>query len=157
MSPESGVINNTFLWDLKTQVVRESKFVLPEKYQDLQVDIYGTPSLSMFRTFYFEPGKITQSPAFFVQNSVEAIVKEEQWVCSHAQKYTVLERNRDTLVEGVFENSKVESIRIRIVSLMIRKELSMFLLKNMKEQPKVEWDCDVFIDIFKMLDYEEDS
>ena len=111
----------------------------------------------MFRTFYFEPGKITQSPAFFVQNSVEAIVKEEQWVCSHAQKYTVLERNRDTLVEGVFENSKVESIRIRIVSLMIRKELSMFLLKNMKEQPKVEWDCDVFIDIFKMLDYEEDS
>jgi hypothetical protein len=38
---------------------------------------------------------------------------------------------------------------------MIRKELSMFLLQNMREQPKNEWDCDMFIDIFKMLDYQE--
>ena len=67
----------------------------------------------------------------------------------------VLEKNRDTIVEGIFENMNVSELRIRVISLVIRRELSMFLLKNMKDQPKEEWDCDLFVDIFKMLDYEE--
>jgi len=37
---------------------------------------------------------------------------------------------------------------------MKRRELSMFLLKNMKDQPTEEdWDSDLFVDIFKMFDY----
>lgn len=46
---------------------------------------------------------------------------------------------------------------MRIISLMVRKELSMFMLKNMKVQPAMGWDCDTLIDIFKMLDYEENK
>jgi len=53
-NPQTGVVNNTFIWDLKTETIRESKFVLDPEYQDLQVDIYGTPSFSMFRTFFFD-------------------------------------------------------------------------------------------------------
>ena len=47
-------------------------------------------------------------------------------------------------------------MRIRIISLMKRRELSMFLLKNMKDKPTEDWDYDIFIDIFKVLDYAEE-
>ena len=32
----------------------------------------------------------------------------------------------------------------------------MFLLKNMKDKPTEDWDYDIFIDIFKVLDYAEE-
>ena len=66
-----------------------------------------------------------------------------------------MERDRDTIIEGVYEDINILEMSVRIVSLMRRRELSMFLLRNMKEQPKEDWDCDILIDIFKMLDYDE--
>ena len=63
-----------------------------------------------------------------------------------------MERERDTIIEGVFEDINILEMRVRTISLMKRRELSMFLLKNMKDQPKEDWDCDIFVDIFKMFD-----
>jgi hypothetical protein len=40
------------------------------------VDVIGTPTLSMFRSFFFEPGKIVPSPGYFIQNEIEQIIKE---------------------------------------------------------------------------------
>lgn len=62
-------MNNTFIWDLEMKIIRESKFTFPAKRQDLQVDIFGTPSLSMFRTFDFAPGMPITAPAYFVSNA----------------------------------------------------------------------------------------
>ncbi len=92
INPQTGVINNTFIWNTKLGTIRESKFTFPPKYNDLQIDMFGTPSFSMFRTLDFEPGKAVPSPAYFVDNSKEEIIMEEQWTCCHLQKYRVFER-----------------------------------------------------------------
>lgn len=42
------------------------------------------------------------SPAYFVDNRKEEIIYEEEWTCSHIQKYRVLERDRNAIIEGVF-------------------------------------------------------
>ena len=47
------IINNTFIWNETTNIIRESKFSFDQKYHDLQIDLIGTPTFSMFRTFYF--------------------------------------------------------------------------------------------------------
>lgn len=158
VSKESGVVNNTFIWDTQQGTIRESQFTLPPERQDLQVDIVGTPALSMFRTFYFMPGKAVQAPAYFISNAKEAIVHEEKWVCSHLQKYAVLERSSETIVEGCYDNVNVSELRIRTIGLFVRREISMFLLREMKDLPKnclQGWDSDLVRDIFSRLDYQE--
>ena len=46
-----GVVNNTFIWDTENNTIRESEFYHDNPYQDLQVDVIGTPMLSMFPTY----------------------------------------------------------------------------------------------------------
>jgi hypothetical protein len=125
---KTGVVNNTFLWDTELGIIRESKFTLPPQFQDLQVDFIGSPQLSMFRTFNFAPGKALESPAYFVSNSKEEIIHEETWICSHLQKYKVFERNKNTIIEGIYPNRNVEDFGLRTISLCSRTEMSMFLL-----------------------------
>jgi hypothetical protein len=48
---KKGVVNNTFIWDHENNIIRESKFFHTPDFQDLQVDMFGTPVLSMFPTF----------------------------------------------------------------------------------------------------------
>jgi hypothetical protein len=83
ITPNTEVVNNNFLWDTSLNIIREAKFTFPPRRQDLLVDIYGTPSLSMFRTFDFKPGKAVPAPAYFISNSKEEIIHEEEWICSH--------------------------------------------------------------------------
>lgn len=74
---ETKVVNNNFLWDTTLNIIREARFTFPPRRQDLLVDIYGTPSLSMFRTFDFKTKKAIPAPAYFISNSKEEIVQEE--------------------------------------------------------------------------------
>jgi len=154
-NPQTGVVNNTFIWDLKTETIRESKFVLDPEYQDLQVDIYGTPSFSMFRTFFFDNKGTVESPAYFVSNCKEEIIRKEKWVCSHLQKYRVLENDKDIIVEGVFENKNVKQLALRKIRYCKRKELSTYLMFEMEEAPQEGWDCDLVSDVMKLMEYEE--
>lgn len=74
VNPTTGVINNTFIWDFDQNTIRESNFHLDHKYQDLQVNVIGCPSFSIFPTFYFESGKRVASPIYFVNNKLEEII-----------------------------------------------------------------------------------
>jgi hypothetical protein len=53
VNSETGVVNNTFIWDTLHGKIRESLFTLDPDFQDLQVDMTGSPQLSMFPTFMF--------------------------------------------------------------------------------------------------------
>ena len=68
---EKGVVNNTFLWNIEENTIRESKFVHKPEYQDLQVDTIGTSELSMFPTFMTADKKSVPRPTIFVDNSKE--------------------------------------------------------------------------------------
>ena len=47
----SGVINNNFIIDLDTRVVREANFFFPKKYNDYLIDYQSLGPIAMFRTF----------------------------------------------------------------------------------------------------------
>ena len=47
----SGVINNNYVIDLDTRVVREANFFFPKKYNDYLIDYQSFGPIAMFRTF----------------------------------------------------------------------------------------------------------
>jgi hypothetical protein len=42
----------------------------------MQIDVIGTSTVSMFRTFYYEPNETLESPAYFIDNNSERIIKQ---------------------------------------------------------------------------------
>ena len=52
------------------------------------------------------------------------------------------------------EQREVERIEVRTISLLDRRELSVYLLKEMDDQPDGGWD-DMIPDILDRIEYEE--
>ena len=113
----------------------------------------GTSQLSMFPTFMFEDKKRVKSPVMFVDNRTERIVRWEDRICDHTQKYVTLESNPYTIVEGIFENVDVKALTVRKISLENRLEMSAFLLYE--SAPEEGLDEDLVRDVLSALDYEE--
>lgn len=70
----------------------------------------------------------------------------------------MLERNTSTILEGIFPNSNVNEFKLRIISLLDRKDMSFFLQKELEKkqiQYNEAWDYELLADISKMLDYSE--
>lgn len=74
LTPGKNVVNNSFVWNTTNNTIRESLFTFDPKYHEFLIDITGTPTFSMFRTFYFEHNEIMESPAYFINNGNETII-----------------------------------------------------------------------------------
>lgn len=70
----AGVVNNNYIMDVKTGVIRESKFWFDTKYNDYQIDTHYMGPNSMFRTYMFENGKVVRAPVYYINNETEEIV-----------------------------------------------------------------------------------
>jgi hypothetical protein len=66
----------------------------------------------------------------------------------------VLERKPYTIVEGCYENAKVETLKVRSLSLINRREMSAYLLFEMQDQPE-DWELDLLSCTLSSLDYAE--
>lgn len=99
---ERGNVNNTFIWDVKQRILRESKYDFDPKFNDFQIDIFSSGPYSMFRTFFFDTTGAQVSPAYFISNSEEKIVAEETWRISHLSKWVCPGYNPRMFVEGLF-------------------------------------------------------
>jgi hypothetical protein len=156
ISPTLKVVNNTFIWNLHTNIIRECYFAFDSKYHDLQIDLVGTPEFSMFRTFYFESNKVLDSPTYFVRNEDEKIIDTELWQCSHLQKYSVPEYLKDTIVEASYPNGEVKKVNLRTIKMAVKAEMSMFLLLNSNggNGSMEDWDFDLLSEIIDCLHYE---
>lgn len=75
---EIGVIQNNYIMDVKTGVIREAKFSFGE-YQELLIDQRNLGPTSMFRTFDFKEGKPLKTPIYYINNETEEIVAEDIW------------------------------------------------------------------------------
>ena len=64
---ELGVIQNNYIMDVKTGVIREAKFSFGE-YQELLIDQRYLGPTSMFRTFDFKEGKPLKTPIYYINN-----------------------------------------------------------------------------------------
>jgi hypothetical protein len=114
--------NKTFLWDTVQGKIREAPCFVPADYQDLQIDLVGTPTLSMFRTFFFSKDRRVASPACFVQNRKEKVVLEEEWICDHTQHYRVDESKVDCILEGIYNDEEATNrMRLRVLTLTMRR------------------------------------
>lgn len=56
INPIQGVINNNFVCDIKTNIIRETKFSFENK-QDILIDVTNLGPTSMFRTVDFRDGR----------------------------------------------------------------------------------------------------
>ena len=148
------MVNNTFIWDTQNNTIRESEFCHHEKYQDLQVDMIGTPMLSMFPTFDMGDRKRLKSPAIFVRNGREKIIYREEKITDHTQRYSTLEREPYTIVEQVQEQENIEQLTMRTIFMYDRREMTIWLLEKMLDQPDGGWS-DMLKFIIDRMDYPE--
>ena len=103
-----GVTNNNFIVDVDALTIRETKFTFDQKYNDYLIDYLSMGPISMFRTFFFQEGKVERSPVYYVNNETESIVADEDWECTYKTKYFVPGFDACTLVEGDFENGDLD-------------------------------------------------
>ena len=115
----------------------------------------GTPYFSMFPTFMMSEKGREPSPTVFVNNSKEAIIHRESRVCDHTQRYQVLESDPFTIAEATLEITEISEIKLRTISMMNRKEMSLHLMLSMEKQPKGDWDNNLLREVLDNLDYEE--
>lgn len=80
-----GIIQNNYILDVKTSVIREAKFSLGELHQ-LVIDQTYLGHTCMFRTFDFKDGKPLTTPVYFINNETEEIVAKDSWECSYLHK-----------------------------------------------------------------------
>jgi hypothetical protein len=71
-----GVINNNFICDTATGIIRESKFTFDKDYHDYLIDCHYMGPISMFRTFAYEGGQPKTTPVYYINNETEEIVSE---------------------------------------------------------------------------------
>ena len=116
--------------------------------------MFGTPKLSMFPTFMMADKMRKESPAIFVDNRREKVVKQEMKITDHTQFYFELQRNPYTIVELIKEQVNIIKVDLRTISLVDRRELSVFLLNDMADQPESGWE-DVIPSILDRIEYEE--
>jgi len=65
---KDGVVNNNFILDLDLGTLRESKFSFEQKYNDYLIDYINLGPICMFRTFYFQDGKVETTPVYYIDN-----------------------------------------------------------------------------------------
>ena len=61
----------------------------------------------MFRTFFFQDGKVETTPVYYVDNQTQTIVARDEWMCSYKTKYHIPGFDSSTLIEGEYENGDV--------------------------------------------------
>lgn len=83
----SGCVNNNFIWNVKTNELRETNFCFEQKYNDYLIDIHSFGEFSIFRTYYFQNGNVELSPCYYVHNRSEKIVATDSWECTYLVKF----------------------------------------------------------------------
>lgn len=99
---KEGVVNNNFIVDVDAGTVREARFFFEQKYNDYLIDYLNLGPISMFRTFFFQDGKVETTPVYYVDNETEAVVARDEWQCTYKTKYYVPGFDSSTIIEGEY-------------------------------------------------------
>lgn len=98
-----GVIQNNYVLDVKTNIIREAKFSFGE-HQELTIDQRYLGPTSMFRTFDFKDGKALKTPIYYINNETEEIVGQDSWECSYLHKDEPTGVDSGLLIHNQYEN-----------------------------------------------------
>lgn len=143
-----GVIQNNYILDVKTSVIREAKFSLGE-YQELVIDQTYLGPTCMFRTFDFKDGKPLETPIYYINNETEQIVADEKWFCSYLHKDEPTAVESGMLVHNQYENGDCDWFICETVKIVNPKEISMHFMLSLNEN----FDDDLLQDVVEMIDY----
>jgi hypothetical protein len=102
-----GVVNNNFIWDLENNIIREANFWFDPNFNDFLIDEAANGPYSVFHTYFFDQNGALESPVYYIDNSTETIIHQENWKCSHLSKCFVPAHLQDTFVEALFDNTNV--------------------------------------------------
>ncbi len=143
-----GVVQNNYICDTKTGVIREAKFSLGE-YQELVIDQTYLGPTCMFRTFDFKDGKPLKTPIYYINNETEEIVATGEWECSYLHKDEPTGVDSGMLVHNTYENGDCDWFTCETVKVMNPKEISLHFLLSMNKN----FDDDLLQDVVEMIDY----
>ena len=76
---EDNLVNNNYILDVKKEIIRETKFTFPGKWNRMLMDYYNIGEISAFHTFAYFKGLPLTTPIFYVDNLREEIVATEAW------------------------------------------------------------------------------
>jgi hypothetical protein len=148
---KEGVVNNNFVMDVDTGVIRETKFSFDPKYNDFLIDYISLGSISMFRTFYFQDGKVETTPVYYVDNETETILAYDEWQCTYRTKYYLPGFDSSTLIEGEYENGDIEEFTIWVKKVLDPKEIALHFLLHINE----DFDDDLLQDAIELMEHSE--
>lgn len=150
---KEGVVNNNFIVDVEAGTVRETRFSFDPKYNDYLIDYYSMGSISMFRTFYFQDGKVETTPVYYVDNETETIVTEDTWQCTYRTKYYIPGYDASTLIEGEYENGDVDEFTLWVKKVLDPKEIALHFLLHINE----DFDDDLLQDAIELMEGEKND
>lgn len=60
--------NNNYILDARKEIIRETKFSFPDKWNRHLMQYFNLGEVSAFHTFSYEKGEALPSPVFYVNN-----------------------------------------------------------------------------------------
>ena len=146
---KEGVVNNNFILDLDMKTLRESKFSFEQKYNDYLIDYVNLGPICMFRTFFFQDGKVETTPVYYIDNETETIVAHDEWQCTYRTKYFVPGFDSSTLIESEYENGDVDNFTLWVKKILDPKEIALHFLLHINE----DFDDDLLQDAIELMDH----
>lgn len=148
---EAGVINNNYILDSSTGIIRESSFhfKLPDfSWNDQLVDYYSFGPVSAFHTFKHENGDTLFSPVFYVDNETEQIIAQESWKATCYTNFYQPGFDTGTMIEAIHENGNVREVTVITSKFMLPQEVYLHFLLHINE----DFDDDLLKDAIELLE-----
>jgi hypothetical protein len=115
----AGIENNNYIVDVKEGTVREAAFYFKDEkdgfaWNDQMIEYFTLGDVCVFHTFRHEAGKTLTTPVFYVDNAREQVVAQEEWQATCYVNFYVPGFDRNTVVEGFYENGDVKEIGVTL-------------------------------------------
>lgn len=143
--------NNNYIFDARKEIIRETKFSFPQKYNKQIIDYFNLGEVSAFHTFLFDKknkkGGAMTSPVYYVNNEREEIIATEEWICTNKTHFYIPGFDTSTIIEADHENGDISEVIITTKRLMTPKEMYLHFMLHIHE----DFDDDLLQDAVELL------
>jgi hypothetical protein len=140
--------NHNYLYDVKTGLLRETKFAFEGSENECLIDQQSFGEYSIFPTFSFKDGKALNSPAYLVHNPSETIAAQVVWRCEAEFNFYVPGYESNSLLMAQFPPGDVREISITRYMFVSPKDVYLRFMLQINE----DFDDDLLQDAIEMLE-----
>lgn len=144
--PENAV-NNNYILDARKELIRETKFTFPGKWNRMLMDYYNLGEISAFHTFAYEKGQPLTTPVYYVHNQREEIIATETWEATCKTNFYIPGFDTSTVIEAKHATGDVNEVEVTTKRLVTPHEMYLHFMLHINE----DFDDDLLHDAIKLL------